>query len=346
MERKRRLPPSRERNVESFDEDASVIEFMSYRSAPPPVSKGGVRPDDAMPLFLSDSGEAEAEEDEQQPPRRPSFGRIQNHRDDEPPRLLKASIAPRIIKIGIFAVSAAAIIAAILSVQNPLDLFTNAKASLTTSSGGQPAAFPSATAQLRPASEPVVAVRTASTDQTAPEIQSNLGARGLSPSAKGGPTRDEISSAFRTARQDQPEVRLPPAVVAPPAAPPPAAAPAAVAALPPATAFPPPTADLPAAAAPAARRLAADELATLLKRAKSLIAIGDFAPARLLLKRAADAQEAGAALLLAQTYDPAVLGKQDMRSITPDPAKAREWYQKAAQFGSVEAQQRLSQMQN
>jgi len=341
MERKRRLPPSRERNVESFDEDASVIEFMSYRSAPPPVSKGGVRPDDAMPLFLSDP-----EEEDEELPRRPSFGRIQNHGDDEPPRVLKASIAPRIIKVGIFAVSAAAIIAAILSVQNPLDLFTNAKASLTAPSGGQPAAIPSATAQLRPAPEPVIAVRTASADQTAPEIQSNLGARGLSPSAKSGPTRDEIASAFRTARQDQPEVRLPPAAVAPPAATPPAAAPATVAALPPETAFPPPTADLPAAAAPATRRLAADELATLLKRAKGLIAIGDFAPARLLLKRAADAQEAGAALLLAQTYDPAVLGKQDMRSITPDPAKAREWYQKAAQFGSVEAQQRLSQMQN
>jgi TPR repeat protein len=87
-------------------------------------------------------------------------------------------------------------------------------------------------------------------------------------------------------------------------------------------------------------------VAALLKRAKGLIAIGDFAPARLLLKRAADAQEASAALLLAQTYDPAVLGKQDMRSITPDPAKAREWYQKAAQYGSVDAQQRLSQMQN
>ena len=213
MERKRRLPPSRERNVESFDEDASVIEFMSYRSAPPPVSKGGVRSDDAMPLFLSDP-----EEEEEAPPRRPSFGRIQNHGDDEPPRLLKASIAPRIIKVGIFAVSAAAIIAAILSVQNPLDLFTNAKASLTTPSGGQPAAIPSATAQLRPAPEPVVAVRTASADPAAPEIQSNLGARGLSPTAKSGPTRDEIASAFRTARQDQPEVRLPPAAVAPPAA--------------------------------------------------------------------------------------------------------------------------------
>ena len=311
MERKRRLPPSRERNVESFDEDASVIEFMSYRSAPPPVSKGSVRSDDAMPLFLSDP---EEEVEEEEPPRRPSFGRIQNHGDDEPPRLLKASIAPRIIKIGIFAVSAAAIIAAILSVQNPLDLFANAKASLTTPSGGQPAAaIPSATAQLRPAPEPVVAVRTASADQTAPEIQSNLGARGLSPTAKSGPSRDEIASAFRTARQDPPEVRLPPAAVAPPAAAPPAAAPAAVTALPPATAFPPPTADLPAAA-PTVKRLAADEVAALMKRAKGLIAIGDFAPARLLLKRAADAQEAGAALLLAQTYDPAVLAEHHSRS--------------------------------
>jgi hypothetical protein len=340
MERKRRLPPSRERNVEEFDEDASVIEFMSYRSAPP-VSKGGGSQDDAMPLFLADP-----EEEEEEAPRRPSFGRIRDQGNVEPPRLLKASIAPRIIKIGILAASAAAIIAAILSVQNPLDLFTNAKASLTSSSGGQPAAIQPAATQMRPASEPVVAVRTASADPAAPEVQPNLGARASSPTGKSAPTRDEIASAFRTAHQDQPEVRLPPAAVAPPAAVPPAAAPATVAALPPATAFPPPAADLPAAAAPSARRLAADELAALLKRAKSLIAIDDFAPARLLLKRAADAQEASAALLLAQTYDPAVLGKQDMRSITPDPAKAREWYQKAAQFGSLEAQQRLSQMQN
>ena len=80
--------------------------------------------------------------------------------------------------------------------------------------------------------------------------------------------------------------------------------------------------------------------------ARSLIAIGDIAPARLLLERAADAQEASAALLLAQTYDPAVLGTPDMRSVTPDPAMARSWYQKAARFGSLDAQQRLAQMQN
>ena len=73
MERKRRLPPSRQRNVESFDEDASVIEFMSYRSAPPPVSKGGVGPDDAMPLFLSDSEEAEEDEEKRKKTNKPAL---------------------------------------------------------------------------------------------------------------------------------------------------------------------------------------------------------------------------------------------------------------------------------
>jgi TPR repeat protein len=89
-----------------------------------------------------------------------------------------------------------------------------------------------------------------------------------------------------------------------------------------------------------------DELAALMKRARGLVETGDISSARLLLERAADAQEASAALLLAQTYDPAVLGTQDLRSIVPDPAMARSWYQKAAQFGSQDAQQRLAQMQN
>ncbi len=97
---------------------------------------------------------------------------------------------------------------------------------------------------------------------------------------------------------------------------------------------------------PAARRIDPDELATLLKRAKGLLAIGDITAARLLLERAADAQEPEAALMLAGTYDPQVLGVQDMRSITPDPAMARAWYQKAAQLGSADARRRLSQLQN
>jgi hypothetical protein len=128
------------------------------------------------------------------------------------------------------------------------------------------------------------------------------------PAAKQAPTREEIAAAFRAAQQGQ-GIRQPPA-------------------------------------APPARRLEADELAALLKRAKGLIAIGDITAARLLLERAADAQEAGAALLLAQTYDPAVLGAADARSITSDPVMARAWYRKAAQFGSPDARQRLAQMQD
>ncbi|MCC8954691.1 hypothetical protein H8B02_14985 [Bradyrhizobium sp. Pear77] len=99
-------------------------------------------------------------------------------------------------------------------------------------------------------------------------------------------------------------------------------------------------------AAPPARRLDPDDIAGLLKRANSLLAIGDIVSARLLLERAADAQDADAALLLARTYDPDVLGTLDKRSITPDPDAARFWYRKAAELGSQPAQQRLAQLQN
>ena len=128
------------------------------------------------------------------------------------------------------------------------------------------------------------------------------------------PTREAISVAYQTALQGQPEIQQPPAA--------------------------------PPAPAPAARRLDPDELATLLKRAQGLLDMGDLSGARLLLARAADAHEAKAAFILAQTYDPAVIGTPDERSIAPDPEAARLWYQKAAQFGSQEAQLRLAQMQN
>ena len=99
------------------------------------------------------------------------------------------------------------------------------------------------------------------------------------------------------------------------------------------------------AAAPS-KTLDAETLAALMTRAKSLLTLGDIAAARLLLERAANAQDATAAFLLAQTYDPAVLGVRDTRSITPDPVMARDWYRKAASFGSAAAQQRLTQFQD
>jgi hypothetical protein len=99
-------------------------------------------------------------------------------------------------------------------------------------------------------------------------------------------------------------------------------------------------------AAPPARKLDPDELATLMNRAKILVAAGDISPARLLLERAAEAQEPTAALMLARTYDPDVLRAEKVRNIIPDPAMARIWYQRAAQLGSADAQRRLSQWEN
>ena len=61
------------------------------------------------------------------------------------------------------------------------------------------------------------------------------------------------------------------------------------------------------AAAPS-KTLDAKTLAALMTRARRLLALGDIAAARLLLERTANAQDATAAFLLAQTYDPAVLG--------------------------------------
>ena len=82
--------------------------------------------------------------------------------------------------------------------------------------------------------------------------------------------------------------------------------------------------------------------AALTRRARGLLALGDISAARLLLERAANERDATAAFLLAQTYDPAVVGVNDTRSVVPDPALARDWYGKAASLGSVSAQQHLA----
>jgi hypothetical protein len=87
------------------------------------------------------------------------------------------------------------------------------------------------------------------------------------------------------------------------------------------------------------------EVAALTKRAKSFLAVGDVSAARLLLERAANSQDANAAFLLAQTYDPAVLGLNDTRSVVLDLGAARDWYRKAASLGSAGAQQRLARTQ-
>ena len=216
----------------------------------------------------------------------------------------------RLLKTAAFA--AAALVATFVAVKNPFTVFANATASLMGASSDSRSAPPPVT----PPRQTVAAVAAASAPVAvaAPPAQASLPAQ--------LPSRDEIALALKTAHQNQApaEVQQPPAAAA-----------VAVAA--------------PVSIAPPARRMDSDELTALMTRAKAFLASGDIPPARLLLERAAEAQEASAALMLAQTYDPTVLGTQDIRNITPDPALARNWYQRAAQLGSADAQRRLSQLQ-
>jgi hypothetical protein len=128
------------------------------------------------------------------------------------------------------------------------------------------------------------------------------------------PTRDDIKTAYQSAVQGS--------------------APQAVAA--------------PEVAAPAEpiHRLDASEIAALLKRADGLISSGDVAAARLVLRRAAEAGDARAAMMLAGTYDPTVLEKLGVHGVVPDLAMARSWYQKAERFGSSEASSQLDKLAN
>jgi TPR repeat protein len=231
-----------------------------------------------------------------------------------PPR--RTSISSRILA-GVLAAAAVAILFALFSSDATRDLVVNAKASIASFPALLPG--PSAAAQPDPARLTANDIQLKDPTRLSAPFNQMPGARSVATvavaPAAAAPTRAEITTAYQSAAQGR--------------------APATVA----------PVAVAPVAAAPA-RKLAADELATLMNRAKGLLAAGDIPSARLLLERAADAQEPSAALLLAQTYDPAVLGTQDERSITADPAAARVWYEKAAQFGSADAQQRLAQIQN
>jgi hypothetical protein len=89
-----------------------------------------------------------------------------------------------------------------------------------------------------------------------------------------------------------------------------------------------------------------DEITALIDRGSALLKRGDLASARLLLRRAADAGSADAALMLGSTFDPAFIQQLGVIGILPDVARARRWYQKAAGLGSDVATQRLANLKN
>jgi hypothetical protein len=304
-------------NEDLYNEDVGTSHRRRYvfgRSA-----KDDFAGDESVPLFLSDpDGDPDPSEYDSEPPRR------------------RMSISLKILMAVVFAAGVAMMFAMATS-DATRDVIVSAKASI---SGMQP--LPAEAAQPAAPPEPK------DTKLTASDVQVKDPARWAAPSAPQtaantsgpvvamAPSRDVISSAYQNAMQGR---AAPPAPVAP-----------AVAAAPPVTAAPmmaAPVAAAPAVAAPPpARAIDAEELALLMKRAKEMLSAGDIPAARLLLRRAADAQEPTAALMLAQTYDPAILGTQDARNIIPDPETARVWYEKAAQLGSTDAQRRLAQLQN
>jgi TPR repeat protein len=82
----------------------------------------------------------------------------------------------------------------------------------------------------------------------------------------------------------------------------------------------------------------------LISRANDFLKSGDFASARLLLRRAAEAGDANAALKLGATFDPLSLHALGAIGIAPDIAQARQWYEKAVELGSDDARQRLARL--
>jgi hypothetical protein len=88
----------------------------------------------------------------------------------------------------------------------------------------------------------------------------------------------------------------------------------------------------------------ADEIADLVKRGRELVAARDILTARLVLKRAAEAGDASAALELGATYDPIVLQEYSDMTIASDIAEARAWYLTARELGSAEASKRLERL--
>jgi hypothetical protein len=105
-----------------------------------------------------------------------------------------------------------------------------------------------------------------------------------------------------------------------------------------------PPAVVPSLPAPVVPSLNPDQIAALLKVGENLLHNGDVAAARTVLKRAATAGNARAALELGMTFDQAFLNKWGVVGFDPDLAQAREWYDRAIKLGSTEASRQLERL--
>jgi TPR repeat protein len=98
-------------------------------------------------------------------------------------------------------------------------------------------------------------------------------------------------------------------------------------------------------APPKSRRFGAAEIASMIEKGAALIGIGNVRGARMVLQRAAEAGDPAAAFALAETYDPLVLKRLDVKGgITSNIALANIWYEKAKDLGSIMASERLKSL--
>src|SRR6266446_3854114 len=275
-------------------------------------------PEEPVPLFLSDY-DGEPDPSEYMAPLRKDR---------------RLSVSSRILA-GVLATAAVGILFAMFSSDATHDIIVNAKASIAASLPAPYAAAQPDSAQLTARDTQLKNPKDAAR-LSAPASQTP-GVRSVTTVAV-APTREEITTAYQSALQGRapaatPPAAAPPAAPAPVAAAPPAAAPVAA----------PPPAPVPELMIPGdgTHQLDPNEIAASLRRGDDLIASGDLAAARLVLRRAANAGVAQAAMTLAGTYDPVILEKLGVHGFVPDVAMARVWYEKAKKFGSAEAPQRL-----
>jgi hypothetical protein len=208
-----------------------------------------------------------------------------------------------------------AIVAALVTSDSARQFVASAKASSVAALSVasvvmQPSSTPRPRAPEAQMTVPEAQVKQAA-EPTAPDNPA-LGATGVAVAAV-TPTRDDIKTAYQSALQTPQTAAAPEAAVPPP---------------------------------DVIHHLDAGEIASLLKRADAMIASGDVAAARLVLRRAGDAGDARAAMMLAGTYDPTVLEKLSVRGVVPDLAMARSWYEKANRFGASGASTQLERLAN
>jgi hypothetical protein len=108
----------------------------------------------------------------------------------------------------------------------------------------------------------------------------------------------------------------------------------------------PPPPPAPAAVDTTRPTLDADEIAVLLNRGKAFLNEGDVVSARLVLRRAAEAGSAEAALALGASFDPLIIKQTGAVGVRADAEQARQWYQKAAALGSNVASRQLANLAN